>query len=275
MLIIAHDGPAVNLSSAHVPPSLIGFWQKIVSLSDQRGYCWARTATLASWWPSKRDGKETVAASTVWRWLRKLEAAGCVRIVPVPGSHERRVYPVFFRPRLKRNCTPVASKKNRSLLLSESPKGEETTTTPPTAAQPNEPKAEPSPAVLAAASSLREGTGGEIPEAIARHEVQANRLSLADVRAIVAAYQERRASVRNVVGWVRDACRKRYKPGEGPGVRLPANHPANRDSRAASLAAERERARRLVPVIVPPVSLPPIETLCGPAAKFAAMRERG
>ena len=154
MLIIAHDGPPVNPSayslSDHVPPSLIGFWQNIVRLSRTRGYCWAKTATLASWWPSKRDGKETVAASTVWRWLRKLEAAGCVRIVPVPGSHERRVYPVFFRPRLKRNCTPVASKKTRSLLLSESPKGEETITNPQ--AEPNErtaePLAEPAPVVV-------------------------------------------------------------------------------------------------------------------------------
>ena len=102
--------------------------------NNARGYCWARTETLAGWFD--------VSRVHMWRLLNKLVAFGRLVIEQVPGSHERRLRPVFFAPAVKRSRSKDVTKNPRTFTTETSANAEKTTNTP---AEPNERTAEPLP----------------------------------------------------------------------------------------------------------------------------------
>lgn len=95
----------------HLPAKLDPLFDYIADLARWKGYCFARTSKIA-----ERLGCSHVHA---WRLLNKLVAFGRLRIEKVPGSHERRLYPVFLRRSVKRTGNENVSKSDRSFIRTE------------------------------------------------------------------------------------------------------------------------------------------------------------
>lgn len=105
--------PAVSpyVRPQHLPAKLDPLFDYIADLARWKGYCFARTSKIA-----ERLGCSHVHA---WRLLNKLVAFGRLRIEKVPGSHERRLYPVFLRRSVKRTGNENVSKSDRSFIRTE------------------------------------------------------------------------------------------------------------------------------------------------------------
>ncbi len=231
-----------------LPVSLEPLFATIARNAKRRGYCWAKTETLAAWFG--------VSRVHMWRLLNKLAAFGRLVIEPVPGSHERRLYPVFLAPAKKRTCSEQVTKTRSHLITSgTSAKAEKTTnSTPPPLPRP---ATDPVPAVVVSLTQkgMQRNTATRLVALYGEKRAQA-------ALALLAAQK----GVKEAAGWLYRAIERGYQPsGNGSeateGRRHDAAHPSNRDT-AANLAAARKAAS--TPVIVrQPAPPPPRPELAG------------